>query len=72
MATDVTIDDLARAAESKIISLYWTACDGRMGAVDPSELTEITWVEDLLAEQFEIASTCEADAEGWEMARQKC
>lgn len=65
------VDHIATEAENQILELYWRLCDGKKAAVDPSELTKIDWVEELLDEQFEIALRCESDPEGWDLARQK-
>lgn len=65
------IDAVADDAFDKIVAAYWSACDQKQAAVDPGELTKLEWVEELLDEQFDIAMRCEADPEGWELARQK-
>ena len=65
------LDKLAEKFVEKVVSAYWSACDEQKRAVLPSSLTTVTWLTDLLDEQFEIALRIEADVEGWDMARQK-
>lgn len=71
MEVHMTIDEIADEVWDKIVALYWAACDEKQAPVDPSDLTEMKWVEDLLDEQYEIALRCEADPDGWDLARQK-
>lgn len=65
------IDTLAEKFLEKVVMAYWSACDEKKCSIDPSDLTKMKWVEELLDEQYEIALRCEADPEEWDMARQK-
>lgn len=71
MEINMTIDQIAGDALDKIVTLYWSVCDEKKAAVDPSELTQFEWVEDLLDEQYEIALMIESDPDGWDFGRQK-
>lgn len=49
-----------RMAEVAIIAAYWDVCDDAEQAVDPAELTAVSWALECLAEAHEIACAIEA------------
>ncbi len=58
-----------RMAEVAIIAAYWDACDDAQRAVDPAELTAVSWALECLAEAYEIALAVEAHHAPWDAAR---
>lgn len=65
------LDELARKAAEDLHAAYWAVCDERKAAIDPAELTTETWVEELLAEAYDIALRIEEDPLGWDEGRAK-
>ena len=66
-----TQDQMDRAvaiAEQAISGAYWDACNAAQAAVDPAELTSVTWVREYLAEAHEIALEIEDRPEPWSEA----
>jgi hypothetical protein len=58
-----------RMAEVAIIAAYWDACDDAERAVDPAELTAVSWALECLAEVYEIALAIEAYPDQWDVGR---
>jgi hypothetical protein len=57
-------------AKEAISRAYWDACDAAQAAVDPAQLTLVTWVQEYLADAYEIALAIEARPEPWGNARE--
>ena len=64
------MDRAVEIAEEAISGAYWEACDAVQAAVDPADLTPVTWVREYLAEAYEIALAIEARPEPWDDARE--
>jgi hypothetical protein len=62
------MDRAVKIAETAISRAYWEACDAAQAAVDPAELTSVTWVREYLAEAYEIALAIEDNPEPWGVA----
>lgn len=67
----MTLDEIAQEAADRIHAAYWSACDEARRAIDPSKLTTEQWVEDMLAESYDIAMRIDEDPLGWEEGRAK-
>ena len=67
----MTLDQIAQEAYDRIHKAYWAACDEAERAINPSELTTEEWVEEMLAESYDLAMRCEIDPLGWQEGRAK-
>lgn len=65
------LDRIAETAAAELVQAYWTSCDQERRAIDPAELTDATWAQELLAEQYELALRAEDDPMGWSEGRSK-